>query len=153
MAKGNNSKTYINGFEYGWANITMLINNTALTGITAINYEETAEKEAIFGVGRTMVAYGIGNYVASSDITVHGSEIIALQDSARKAGIEDGDIMGLTPFDIIVAYDPSEGQGTPIFDILHNCVFTKNTRSIAQGDKVLEIGLDILCSHITWGEQ
>lgn len=153
MAKGNLSTPFINGYEYGWGNIQMLVNGVALTAVTSINYSETADVQKLFGVGRQTIAYGIGNYEAESDITVLSSEVIALQDAARAQGFSDGNIMGLTPFDIIISYIPSEGQGTPVYDILKNCVFTKNERGMSQADPSIEVGLDIMVSHIVWGQQ
>lgn len=153
MAKGALSTPYINGYEFGWGNIQMIINGVALTGITAINYNETADVQAVYGAGRQMIGYGVGNYTVEADITILASEVIALQDAARAQGISDGNIMGLTPFDIIISYIPSEGQGTPVYDILKNCVFTKNERAMSQADPSLEIGIDIMASHVVWGEQ
>lgn len=152
MAKGKLSTPFINGFEFGWGNIQILINGVALTGVTSINYNEAADVQALYGAGRQMIAYGTGNYTAEADITVLSSEVIALQDAARASGIADGNIMGLVPFDIIISYIPTEGQGEYITDTLKNCVFTKNERSMSQADPSLEVGLDIMVSHIEWGE-
>jgi hypothetical protein len=152
MAKGVLSTPFINGYEYSWGNIQILISGTPVIGATAVEYSENADVQKLYGAGRQAIAYGVANYEAEASITVLASEVLALQESARIQGIIDGNIMGLTPFDIVVSYIPSEGQGVPKFDILKNCLFTKNERSISQGDASIEVTLDIVLSHIVWGD-
>jgi hypothetical protein len=153
MAKGALSTPFINGYEFSWGNISMLISGTPMIGVTAINYSETADVQKLYGQGRSTIAYGVANYEAEASITVLASEILALQTASRIQGNTDGNIMGLLPFDIVISYIPSEGQGIAKFDILKNCVFTSNERGMSQGDPSIEVSLDIVLSHIEWGEE
>lgn len=149
--KGTLSQPFINGFEYGWGNIQLLINNVPMIGITAIDYSENTTFENLYGVGRMPIGRGVGNHEMEGSITVLASEVIALQQAARTQGIVDGDITGLLPFTVVISYIPSEGQGIPILDKLFNVQFAANARGMAQGDTSITVDIPLVLSHIEWG--
>ena len=144
------SKTFINGFEPNWSNVKLLINNLPTIGITKIDYDNEMVNEPLYGIGNTVIAYGLGNYSQKASIELYTSEIIALQKAAKANGIKNSNIQELLPFDIIVAYERPD-SGTITTDILKNCMFTTNSRTMAQGDGSFKTSLSIVCSEIQWG--
>ena len=152
MAKGTLSAPLINGAEYGFGNISIQIENVPVIGATAISYSESADVQPIYAQGRQAVAYGYGNYTCEGSISVLGSEIIALQSAARAQGFADGSISQLAPMTITISYIPSEGQGLPVVDTLHDVVLLSDSRGLSQGDASITVEIPILMSHITWGE-
>lgn len=143
----------INGFEYGWSNMAILINGLLPTiGITAIDYTENGEIVNLLGFGNTPIARGVGNYTYEASITLYKSEIIALQNAARAQNPLNttGTISGILPFDIVVSYMRPDGSGITT-DILKDVQFTNNKSGGAQGDTSLTTELTLVISQIVWG--
>lgn len=143
----------INGFEYGWSNITVLINGVLPTvGITAIDYKETSAMENLYGVGNMPIARGVGNYTYEASITLYKSELIALQRAARTQNPLNttGSISAILPFDIIVSYLRPDGSGTTT-DTLKNVQFLENSVGSGQGDTSIIVQIPLVLSHINWG--
>ena len=145
-----NSKPFINGFEYAWANISLAVNGVIINGITSINYSKTHEAESLYGIGNVSIARGVGNHVYEASITLQRSEVVALQQAARAQGLVDADITGLLPFTISVSYNGDQGQ-VPVTDVLLNAQFLSNNIGTAQGDTSIEVEIPMIISHIEWG--
>jgi hypothetical protein len=145
-----NSKPFINGFEYSWANISLAVNGVIINGITSINYSESHEAESLYGIGNVSIARGVGNHTFEASITLQKSELIALQLAATNQGITDGDITGLLPFLVTIAYNGDQGQ-VPTIDILYNAQFLSNNVGTSQGDTSIEVEIPLIISHIKWG--
>lgn len=145
-----NSKPFINGFEYAWANIALAVNGIVINGITSINYSENHEAESLFGIGNVSIARGVGNHIFEASITLQKSEVVALQQAAVIQGLTDGDITGLLPFTITVSYNGDQGQ-VPVTDILFNAQFLSNNIGSTQGDTSIEVEIPLIISHIQWG--
>lgn len=144
---------YINALQYGWSNISVLINGTLATiGITSISYEEVTEYETIFGAGNVGIGRGVGNYTYTASMTLYAEELVALQNAARIQNPNNttASIAGVLPFDIIVTYLKPDGSGLTI-DKLKNVQFTNNKRDAKQGDTSLGVELTLIISHIEWG--
>lgn len=135
----------INGIEYGWADITVLIGGVPVYGITAIKYSDEQEVNNIYGAGRLPVARGKGRITATASITLSISEIVALQANAPNGRLQDIDA-----FDVQVSYLPDNGKVH--HDVIRNCQFSKNERDWSEGDTNKEVELTLITSHIEWGK-
>jgi len=135
----------INGVEYSWGDIAVTAGGVPLAGITKIDYEDSQEKENIYGAGRYPVARGHGRISCSGKITLLEKEVRALQAAAP-----DGRLQSIVPFDIIVSYIPINGNKI-IHDKLIGCEFKKNSRSWAEGDMSKEVELELVVGRIDWG--
>lgn len=136
----------VNGNEYSWADISVIIGGVPVTGITGIDYNDDQEVADIYAAGRYPVARSKGRITCTGKITLLSSEINAL---VRKT--PNGRLQDLVPFPIIVSYIPDEG-GAVVTDILHNCQFKSNKRSWTEGDTSKATDIDLAISHIEWGK-
>lgn len=134
----------INGTRHSWASIRCNILGRTVTGITAINYEDTQEKVNNYGAGPYPVSRGLGNYEATAGITLHSYEVDAIQNQLGQGKrLQD---IGL--FDIVVSYINNSAQ--VITHTLRNCEFTNNKRDVSQGDTAIEVEHELILSHIEW---
>lgn len=137
----------INGKRHSWASIRINMLGREITGVNSINYEDTVNKENIYGAGKMPVARGEGNYEAVCGMELHQYEVVAIQQAA--AGLR---LQSIPPFDIVVTYIPV-GSEQAVTDIIRNVEFTKNIRDYAQGDTSLPVPVELICSHIKWDGQ
>lgn len=127
----------------GWNSITVRLLGRDVEGITELEYNDSVEKENIYGAGKYPIGYGEGNYAATASITLKNEEAVALQRSVGP-GKRLADI---APFDIVVRY---EYNGFVHRDIIRNAQFLGNGREPKQNDKSLSYKYDLLVSHIDW---
>lgn len=134
----------VNGQAYSWSQITLNILGVPVAGVTSIAYSEEQEITDNFGAGNRVVSRGYGQIATEGSITLHKEEVVALQNAAP-----GGNLMNIGEFDIPVAYLPE--NGVIVIDVLRNCRFKSNQRSISRGDNEIEVELPLQISHITWG--
>lgn len=134
----------INGVEYSWGDIVSAINGVPLVGITAISYGDSQDMQNNYGAGRHPVSRSKGRITPSAKITLHQSEVIALQSQSPTGRLQD-----IAPFDITVSYLPD--SGIIVTDKIRNCQFKENKRDWKEGDMLQEVELELLPSHIMWG--
>ncbi|MDP1812337.1 MAG: hypothetical protein Q8K66_13125 [Sediminibacterium sp.] len=132
----------INGKAYSWSSIKFILAGVTVVGITAINYSDDVEKENGYGQGQMPIDRGEGNYKAESGITLKANEVEALTEKAPNGRIQDFGV-----FDIIVFYLVGTKKVT---HKIRNAEFTGNKRDIKQGDKIIEVQLPLIISHIDW---
>lgn len=152
ICNGFGSGILINGYEYGFGNISASIAGIPFVGFRGINYSDSTVFENIYGIGNVPIARGRGNYSAECTVTLLKSEIDALVRSAFLQNPNYASLASLPEFDIVVAYLPDNGQALPKIDIIKNCRFMGNSISSNQGDVSIETELTIICSHIKWGQ-
>lgn len=134
----------INGVEYSWGDIVSAINGVPLVGITAISYGDSQDMQNNYGAGRHPVSRSKGRITPSAKITLHQSEVIALQSHSPTGRLQD-----IAPFDITVSYLPD--SGIIVTDKIRNCQFKENKRDWKEGDMLQDVELELLPSHIMWG--
>ena len=145
------SSPLVNGYEYGWSNIQVLISGSPAFGITSISYSDNVEFENLYGAGNTPVARGRSRYSAEGSITLYRSEIAALIRAAKLDGDSYGSIMSIPEFDIVVSYIPDNNNGIPVVDTLKNCRFLNNGVDSNEGDSAIQTEIELIISHIKWG--
>lgn len=139
------AKTIINKFGKlaGWNSVITNMLGRDIEGITAVNYEDSLDKENAFGAGSMPIGRGEGNYTAKASITLYKEEVIALQ-----ATLPPGKrLQDIAPFDITVQYDYN---GVLYKDRIRNCEFTNNGVDVKQADKTIATKYDLIVSHIDW---
>ena len=139
--------TIVNKFGkvIGWNSITLNLLGRDVEGITALEYNDSTEKENVYGAGAYPVGRGEGNYTATASITIMEEERRALMEALpSNARLQD-----IEPFSIPVAYTY---QDKVYKDIIHNCEFMNNGVAVAQNDKTVAFQFDLVISQITWNK-
>ena len=144
MTGVNDGVPLINGVEYSWGDIVSAINGVPVVGITAISYSDSQDVQNNYGAGRHPVSRSKGRITPSAKITLHQSEVIALQSQSPTGRLQD-----IAPFDITVSYLPD--SGIIVTDKIRNCQFKENKRDWKEGDMLQEVELELLPSHVEWG--
>ena len=135
----------INAFGHmaGWNNVTLNILGRDVEGIAELGYDDTVEKELIYGAGKMPIGVGEGNYAAKITMKLYQEEVIAIMDALPPL-IRLQDII---PVPIIVQY----AYNTRIYkDIIHNVEITKVGKAVKKGDKLVEQTIEMICTHIDW---
>ncbi len=146
------TNTTINGAEFGWSNVVIMLNGFPFTNIMAIDYKEVTDYVNLYGRGAVPVTRGAGNHTFEGSLTIRVSDLTAFQTAARNQGFPTGDITCLQPFTIGISYIPSSlGEGITMMEKLLTCQFTQNMRAMTQGATNFEIVLPIVIGGISWG--
>ena len=74
---------------YSWGDIVSAINGVPLVGITAISYGDSQDVQNNYGAGRHPVSRSKGRITPSAKITLHQSEVIALQSQSPTGRLQD----------------------------------------------------------------
>lgn len=138
------SLVLVNGVQYSWGSVKMLINSQPVVGITRIEYKTTQRKENIYGVGRQPIGRGYGNFEYSGSIELYLEEWKAICN-----GSPNGDPLQAGAFDITVQYAEAGTAVIPFTDTLNNCEFLENPLTSSQGDTSIRVTIPILIAGIT----
>ena len=80
----------INGKEYAWGDIKIIMWGRPVVGATAIDYKLTKEKKLLQASGYYAKGIQHGQRAAAGTLTTTQSEIIAMNRAARAKGYKDG---------------------------------------------------------------
>jgi hypothetical protein len=139
--------TLVNAFGKmaGWNSLTSNFFGRDLEGIMELGYDDTVDKELIYGAGKMPIGYGEGNYAAKMKLVLVKEEVTAILD-ALPPGMR---IQDAAPSDFIVQYL----YDFRIYkDILKNVTITKLGRTVKQGDKVVGQEVEVILTHILWNQ-
>jgi hypothetical protein len=143
MPSPNNQVPLINGKAYDWASVSFMLASAKVVGVTAVSYADETEKENGYGVGQYPIDRGEGNYVpAPPTITLRAADNEALIERSPGRKIQDFGV-----FNIQVQFLVGTVKKT---HTIRNCEFTGNSRSIKQGDKIINVEHTLICSHVEW---
>ena len=98
-------KIRINGKEYDWGTIKIIMWGRPVVGATSVDYKLTKAKEALYAAGRYAKGIQHGQRAASGTLTLLQSEIIAMNRAAREKGYKD--ILDVD-VDILISYIPED---------------------------------------------
>lgn len=131
----------VNGINYAWANVSLVLFGIPLVAITKIDYKLKQKKENNMGAGPYPVSRGYGNYEYDGSIEVY-------QDELKKiiAASPNRDIFQIGMFDIQVTFGGS--RVTADKDVLRSCEFMEEGLKAAQGDTKLLINLPLIIGMI-----
>lgn len=127
----------VNTKQYSWADVEVVMLGRKVTGLRAIEYKSTKEKEVVYGAGDNPQGVQHGNRSTSGTITILQSELEALNRFAKDQGYDDALDF---EFDVIVAYVP-KGVGQIVTDTLKHVSLTELPKNIRQNDKFQEHAL------------
>jgi hypothetical protein len=134
----------INGINYSWANISLVLFGVPVVGITKIEYKRKQKKENNYGFGTQPVSRGYGNYEYEGSIEIYLDEwqrIIAASPSK--------DPLSIAPFDIQVVYS---GSGIlAVKDVLRSVEFMEDNFTANQGDTKLMLTVPLVIGAIDRG--
>jgi len=136
----------INGREYEWADISIIVGGVPISGFRVINYKKAREKEAMFAKGRKAHSIQAGNESVTGNITFTQSTFEALE-LATGGNILEAKV------DIIVSYgaelNAASVASTAIStDVIKGAEFTEYEKGMSQGDKFMEIAMPFLALDI-----
>ena len=133
----------INGVNYSWANIKLILFGVPVVGITKISYKTKQKKENQYGAGYEPVSRGYGNKEYEGSIEIYTDELKRIINSAPNR-----DLMAIPPFDIQVVFEDGN-SGFLTQDTLKMCEFTEEGLDASQGDTKLLVSLPLVIGKIT----
>lgn len=136
----------INGREYEWADISVIVGGVPIAGFRAITYKREREKEAMFAKGRKAHSIQSGNESVTGSITFTQSQLEALELAA-------GGNLLTAKVDIIVSYGAELNALSVVSavistDVIVGAEFTEYEKGMSQGDKFMEIAMPFLALDI-----
>jgi len=121
----------INGRQYDWEDIHVVLPHGEAVGITEIKYTDGQSIEVRYGRGAVPRGWGRNNYESSGSMVLDRDEWEKFK--LRLAGTGGGSIYDHTPFPIVVCYANNDQE--TIVDTLKDCKVTKfDGGGAAQGD-------------------
>lgn len=132
----------VNGINYSWGNITVVLFGVPLVGILGIDYKSKQKKDNNYGQGNEPVSrgYGMKEYEGSIEVYTDTLKAIIAQAPGR-------DITRIPPFNIPVTFG-GQGVGTTK-DILLACEFLEDPLTAKSGDTKLTVTLPLIIAGIT----
>jgi hypothetical protein len=134
----------INGNQYDWESVEILVAGITVPGMTEISYSDERGIEPRYGKGSIPRGYGRKNYKASGNGTLDKDEAERLRVALG------GSFYSKKPFNIAVSY-ANHDQPT-ITDSLHDVMITKaDTSTKQEDDNTGAIKIDfVIMSPIKW---
>lgn len=130
----------VNGREYEWADISLLVGGVIIAGFRAVSYKREREKEAMFAKGRKAHSIQSGNEKVSGSITFTQSQMELLELAA-------GGNLLTAKVDIIVTYGENL-KSVITTDIITGAEFTEYEKGMSQGDRFMEIAMPFVAMDI-----
>lgn len=131
----------INGVNYSWVNISLILFGTPVVGIVAIDYKKKQEKKNNYGAGQQPVSRGYGNYEYEGSVELYMDTWKAII-----AGSPNRDPFAIPPFDIPITYS---GQGVLTSkDVLRSCEFIESGLDTKSGDTKITIKIPLIIGAI-----
>lgn len=131
----------INGINYSWANVSLILFGVPVVGITKIDYKEKQDKKNNFGAGPFVVSRGYGNVEPEGSIELYLDEWRRIIEAAP-----DRRPLGIQPFDIIVLFGGS--RVTAAKDVLRSCEFLEDPLSTGQGDSKILVSIPLIIAAV-----
>lgn len=133
----------INGRQYEFADLTLILGGRDIVGFRGIKYGEKQEKEPLYGKGNRPVSIQKGNISYEGEIILLQSEL----ETLLAAG--GGSVLSLSLNAVVCYGNPSQGDML-ITDKIVGIQFTENVKEFKQGDKNAEITLPFICLDIEY---
>jgi len=133
----------INGVNYSWANVKLILFGVPVVGITKISYKTKQKKENQYGAGYEPVSRGYGNKEYEGSIEIYTDELKNIIASAPNR-----DLMAIPPFNIQVVFEDATGGFLTQDDLLF-CEFTEEGLEASQSDTKLLVSLPLVIGKIT----
>jgi len=137
MAIVNTSGVMINGINYSWGNITILLFGNPIISSQKIEFKMAQSKDNTYGLGFDVISRGYGNKTYEATIDM-------LQDDWQSivASSPNHDPLNIPPFQIRVVFGGTRVTARTIK--LNNCEFLENSLTASQGDTKLPVSIPII---------
>ena len=132
----------INGINYSWANIKVVLFGVPVVGITKISYNTKQKKENNYGLGAEPVSRGYGNKEYEGSIEIYTDEWKRIIEAAPGR-----DPLAIGPFDIQVLYGLN-AINPDKKDVLKSVEFLENPLEANQGDTKLMVTIPLIIGSI-----
>lgn len=133
--------TLTNGINFSWGNLSIVLFNSIVIGITEISYKAKQAKENNYGLGQDPVSRGYGNNEYEGSITMFLDEWKRIiKASPRNNPLE------IAPNDIQVCFAGS--RILPNKDVLKMIEFLENPMDAKQGDTKLLVTIPLIIGGI-----
>lgn len=135
--------TLINGVNYAWSNVSLILFGAVPVGIVKISYKRKQKKENNYGLNNKPISRGYGNYEFEASIELY-------QDEWQQiiANSPNNDPFSIPPFDIPIVF---EGQNLePVQHTLRSCEFMEDGFEGSQGDTRLMVTVPLIVGDIEY---
>lgn len=130
----------INGINYSWSNITLVLFGQPVRGVTAISYKAKQKKENNYGSGVDPISRGYSNVEYEASITLY------LDEWKNIITASGGNPLALPPFPIQIVYGKSRAVAQT--DTLLEAEFMEDPMSSQQGDSKVTIEIPLIIAGI-----
>lgn len=131
----------VNGINYAWTNVNLVLFGVPVKGITKISYKKKAEKTNNYGAGSEPVSRGIGRNEYEASIEIYRDEWQRIIDVAPSKSPLD-----IPAFDIPIVFGGS--RVTANTDVLLACEFLEDAFDVSEGDTSIKITLPLVIAGI-----
>src|SRR5574344_699444 len=140
--------TIINGRQYEFADLSLVMGGRDVCGLRGIKYSEKQEKEVLYGKGNKPLSVQKGNFSYEGEISLTQSELETLKLLARTITGRSS-IMGLNLNAVVCYGNPAKGD-VMVPDRIFGIQFTEDAKEMKQGDKFMEVTLPFICTDIEY---
>jgi len=117
----------INGINYSWNNVQVILYGIPLVGVTSISYSKKVNKKFNHGAGPDPVSFGVGNNEYSGSITLSTDEVRQINKASSGGSFTNNPLSTL-----IVLYS---GDGVNFAkDVVSNVAFMEDSFKADQGN-------------------
>lgn len=131
----------VNGVNYSWSNISLILFGTPVIGILAINYKRKQKKDNNYGAGPQPVSRGYGNYEYEGDIELYTDTWKGIIASSPNR-----DPLAIGPFEIPVTFTGTGVSTTK--DVLRAVEFLEDPLESKSGDTKLTVKIPLIIGGI-----
>lgn len=131
----------INGVNYSWGNLNLMIFNNLMVGVTKINYTARQQKDNNYGWGYKPVSRGYGRYEYEGSIEMYVDEWKKIIAAAP-----NNDPLQILPSDIQLVFAGS--RILPTKDVIMAMEFLENPLDANEGDTRLLVTIPIVIGDI-----
>ena len=131
----------INGINYSWASVRLVLFGVPVTGVTKIEYKAKQAKSNNYGVGIEPVSRGYGNKEYEGSIELYLDQWKAIQLAAP-----NGNPTNIAPFSIQVVFGGN--RTTAATDVLTMVEFLEDPMTASQGDMMLKVTIPLIIGGI-----
>lgn len=136
----------VNGVNYSWANVKLILFGVPVVGITKISYNRKQVKDNNYGWGAEPVSRGYGRIEYEASIELYRDEWVRILSAAG------GDVLNIGMFSIQVIYGDIPGTTNPTViphqDTLLNCEFLEDPLETNEGDTKILCKIPLIIAGI-----
>lgn len=135
-----------NSEEYGFSDLQVVMLGKPIIGLRGMRFKAMQEKSNVHGAGSKPIARTRGQVNYEGSVKILLSELNAMLISQ---GNPAKGVIGIKPFDIIVAFAPFVVDVITTHRLVY-CEFTECEINVNNGDQEVEVELPIIIGDIEW---